>query len=110
MPVFSVELLEGAAGLGVHQVEERADAEIAFQIRTLGGGEGVILVPCQQVLDAGDVGAAEADVEKCLGGGDWEVVLLGVNEPGEDRRVVAGVRKMVVGGRRMKRSSRLPSR
>jgi hypothetical protein len=66
MPVFSVQLFEGAAGLGVHQVEEGADAEIAFEIGTLGRAECVILVPGKQVFDAGDVVAGKVDIEESL--------------------------------------------
>jgi len=51
----------------VHQVEEGADAEIAFQIGPLAARQGVILVLDGQLVDAVQVLLAEADRQQRLG-------------------------------------------
>jgi hypothetical protein len=46
----------------VHQVQEGADAEVGFHLGSFGGVERTGLVPGEQLADAVQVAALEADV------------------------------------------------
>ena len=54
-----MELAQGEACLGVHQVDEGADAEIAFQFGLFRAGQGVVLIFDGELMHPVEVGLVE---------------------------------------------------
>src|SRR3954452_20331634 len=84
--VALIVLLEGEAGLGVHQIDEVTDAEIVLKLDFLGGSQGVILILDGELMHPVEVRLIECYPEQGLGSGAGQVGLLRVDHPGDDCR------------------------
>jgi hypothetical protein len=84
--------LEGIAGLRVHQVDHHADAEIRLKLILLGGRQGVVLIPHQQIVKAVRIALIQAEqLEHSLGGFLRQIGPLGMDHAGKDSRLRVAV-------------------
>jgi hypothetical protein len=79
-------LAEGQAGLGVHQVDEVADAKIRLKFGFLGLRQGIILVFDRKGVHTVEVGLVKAEqAQDGFGGVIGQIGFISVDDAGDDR-------------------------
>ena len=86
MPGVSAVFLEGAAGLGLHQVDERAHAKPAFQFFPFDGCERIALVLYHQVMEPVQILAVEFQPQERSRRLVSQIMLIGTDKTGKYRR------------------------
>lgn len=78
--------LERAPCLGVHQIHERADSQIALQLITFSGREKAILILHDQFMHPDEIHRIEIQPQKSFCGGGRQIIPLRLDHPGKNRR------------------------
>src|SRR4051812_39570925 len=74
----------------MHEVQERADAEVTIQFGEFGRRQGIVLISRQQIMDAVQVRAIETEIQQGPRGIRRQVGVVGADYPRQDRRFGAG--------------------